>query len=382
MKITTRKLRDERFGSQWRDEIENRWDYADFKRAPKWRNGWISFDNLAYCPVNDSVYCGITSFAGDIFKAYDRKTGSFLDLGFGGIADEYDAKIHRSFCWGDDGSLYAAIALLHCIDRYYEAPGGAVLRIDPRGGVVEKLGIPAPHVYLQSLVLDPARKVFYGLGFHPQCLVRFDLATRAGRILGYITSGYGGGVMSENLALDDSGCVWSNWGMTRAWQYSPGPDSVRLCKYDPREDRLMFFQRGLPVPGKTGEFAPVESFHNFGDGCLYAGAHNGSLYRIDPETAAAEYLCNPVSGRRSRLAALAKAGDGVAYGIVGRDGQCELARFLYREGRAELLGPILDKAGNALWQCHDLALAPDGVLFAGENDNPFRSGRLWEIEGF
>lgn len=43
------------------------------------------------------------------------------------------------------------------------------------------------------------------------------------------------------------------------------------------------------------------------------------------------------------------------------------------------IGPVRDAAGVSLWQCHDLALTPDGVLYAGENDNPSRSSYLWEI---
>ena len=31
------------------------------------------------------------------------------------------------------------------------------------------------------------------------------------------------------------------------------------------------------------------------------------------------------------------------------------------------------------WQIHDVTITPDGVMYAGENDNPRRSGYLWEI---
>jgi hypothetical protein len=34
-----------------------------------------------------------------------------------------------------------------------------------------------------------------------------------------------------------------------------------------------------------------------------------------------------------------------------------------------------------MWQCHDVAITPDGTLYAGENDHPRRSGYLWQIEG-
>jgi hypothetical protein len=302
-----------------------------------------------------------------------------VDLGVRRLWDEYDAKFHRALILGADGSIYAAIALLHCIDRFNEAPGGAVVRYEPGTGRIEKLGIPAPHVYIQSLVIDEKRRMAYGLGFHPQCLVAFDLDRRQGRFLGFITSGYGGGIMPENLVLDDSGCVWCCWGLTRAWAYDVGPDAVRLCKYDPRADRIEFFQKGLPRPdGKPG-FTPVESFHNFGDGWIYAGGRDGALYRIDPATADAEHLCTPVAGRPTRLSSLVKVEDGVAFGVVGKSGRCELACFQYKRGKVEILGPVRDEAGIAMHQCHDIVMAKDGTLYACENDNTARSSYLWEL---
>jgi hypothetical protein len=53
-------------------------------------------------------------------------------------------------------------------------------------------------------------------------------------------------------------------------------------------------------------------------------------------------------------------------------------RFDPRTDRYELLGLVVD-GELACWQVHDVAITPDGVLYAGENDNPYRSGYLWEI---
>ncbi|HXG24611.1 MAG TPA: hypothetical protein VNJ09_08670, partial [Chthonomonadales bacterium] len=147
MKVRALKLQDVHFGNQWFDEIEDRWEYHDFKASDSWRKGWISMDCALYNTADDRIYLGITSFDADIFRAYDRKTGQFLDLGFSRIADPFDAKFHRSLVkWNKDGCLYGAIALLHDIDRYWEAPGGAIVRYDPATGKLEKIGIPLPHV--------------------------------------------------------------------------------------------------------------------------------------------------------------------------------------------------------------------------------------------
>jgi len=45
-----------------------------------------------------------------------------------------------------------------------------------------------------------------------------------------------------------------------------------------------------------------------------------------------------------------------------------------------LFGPVRDSVtGTAAWQIHDICAAPDGTLYAGENDHPERSGYLWEV---
>ncbi|MBC8871684.1 MAG: hypothetical protein H8E44_19835 [Planctomycetes bacterium] len=380
MQIKSLKLKDCYYGNQWFDEIEHRWVYDDFVAEKDWQKGWISFDCALYNPSDDRVYLGITCFdANDVFKTYDRQTGQFVDLGYSRVADPFDAKFHRSLVKGSDGCLYAAPALLHCPDKYLEAPGAAVVKFDPATGHIEKLGVVLPHVYVQSLVLDPQQDVAYCLCFAPEYLASYNLRTGEAKTLGLLGSGYGAMAQGENIALDDRGCVWSNWSLTRAWQNEPGPDAIRLCKYDPREDRIVYFQKGLPHPDGSYGYAKAEALFNFGDGAMYASGANGSLYRIDPDSGDAEFLFTPTPDRRSRLSSLVKTEDGVAYGITGRDGKCELMQVHYKEARFEKLGHVVDADGNAMFQCHHIVATPDGVLYACENDNPYRSSYLWEI---
>jgi hypothetical protein len=380
MHVQSLRLKDIDYGNQWFDEVEDRWTYDDFAAHRKWKEGWISFDCALYNPGDDRVYVGVTCFdANGIFKAYDRKTRQFVDLGYSRVADRFDAKFHRALVKHVDGCLYAAPALLHCPDKYGEAPGAAIVKFDPTTGCLEKLGIVLPHVYIQSLALDARRETVYCLCFAPEYLASFDLRTRQAKNLGLIGSGIGGMAQAENIVLDDEGCVWSNWALTRAWQNQPGVDAARICKYDPRQDRIHFFQKGLPRrDGKHG-FAKAESFFNFGDGQMYASGDGGSLYRIDPASGVAEFMFTPTPDRPSRLSSLVKAADGVAYGVTGRYGQCELMRVNYRAGTFEKLGPIVDADGVAMYQCHDIVAAADGTLYACENDNPYRSSYLWEI---
>jgi len=381
MKIRSLKLRDRQFGDEWARSVENRWNYADFQNDPRWKQDWISFDGVVYHAASDRVLCGITSFStANVFWAWDRRREQFVDLHFADVADRYDAKFHRAMELTRNGRyLYAATALLHDVDRFFDAPGGGLYRYDTSSGTITKLGIPLPHVYIQSIALDEQRGAIYSMHFTPERLSRFDIATGTSRDLGPIGSGLAMG-QGENIVLDDSGAAWCGWNVTRAWQSEPGPDAFRLCKFDPRLERIVYFAYGPPRASREPGFAKVEGLFNLGTGCLFASGDNGSLYRIDTDSGKTEYLGSPIRDRRSRLTSLViNPRNGHAYGISGRDGQCQLLRFDPRRGTFELGCDIVDEQGVAMWQCHDITITPDGVLYAAENDNPHRSGYLWEI---
>ena len=381
LKVQPLKLHDVAFGNQWSDEVEDHWDYEDMAKDDRWRRGWISFDCSLYNPTEDRVYLGITSFDADIFKAYDRKTRSFVDLGYEKIKNPFDAKFHRSLEKAKDGCLYAAVALLHDVDQFFDAPGGAIIKYDPVSRAITKLSVPLPHVYIQSIALDNDRDVIYGLCFPPEKLISLNLTTAEVTDYGLIGTGYGGMAQGENIVLDDAGCLWSNWMLTRAWQSSPGVDAVRLCKVVPQEGRIHFYQKGLPMPDASHGFAKPEAFFNFHDGYIYASGTNGSIYRVHTDTAEADYMFTPIADRPSRLSSMVLAQDGCAYGVTGRAGQCELLRFDFHNDQYELLGPIVSESGDSCWQIHHICIADDGTLYACENDNPYRSSYLWEIKG-
>jgi hypothetical protein len=378
MRVRACKLQDVHYGTRWFDEVQDHWDYDDLKADPAWRTGWISVDCLLYDEQERRVYLGITSLDANIFHAHDRGSDVFVDLGYDRIADPYDAKFHRSLVrWKRDGCLYAAIALLHDVNHYWDAPGGAIVRYDPRSNEIHKIGIPLPHVYIQSICLDQERGVLYGITFTPERMVRFDIASGRADDLGPIGSGLGM-AQGENVELDGEGNAWCGWNVTRAWQNSPGADSHQLCKFDPHAGQIRYFDAGLPNPDGSYGTTKVEGLFHLGQDCLYASGGNGSLYRVATETGMGTYLGTPVAGRPSRLASLRLGPDGAAYGVTGRDGRCEVIRFDPRTEKYELLGPVVD-GDLACWQVHDVAVTADGVLYAGENDNPYRSSYLWEI---
>lgn len=379
MKAISHKLYDERFGTQWDDEVHYGWNYDDFAKSEKWKNEWISFDCLLWDSERDLIHTGITSFASDITKAFDRKTGKFVDTGFAKVANKYDAKFHRSFVKREaDGCFYAAIALLHCVDHYYDAPGGAICKYDPKTGVWEKVCVPVAHSYIQSITLDEKNDCIYCLMFHPECMVRYDLRSGNVENLGLISSGIAGMAQGENCELDDNGNLWGTWKITRAWSNDVGENVSRLFRIPPGE-KIQFFQFGLPKPDGSFGFVKPEGFMNLGDGFIYITGSNGSIFRLDPESHKVEYLFTPVPDRPSRLASMAVAPDGYAYGITGRDGKCELMQFDFRNSSYKLLGGVADQDGEPCWQIHHVCCTGDGTLFAGENDVPYRSGYLWEI---
>lgn len=383
MRVTALKLRDRDFGDQWNREVEDRWEYADFLKDPGWRKDWISFDSVCHDPATDTVFCGITSFDADIFWGWNRREKKWVDCGYDRVRDRYDAKFHRSLLRDSrDGCLYATQALLHDVDRFWEAPGASIVRYDPKTKDISKLGIPMPHMYIQSIVLDESRDTLYGQTFTPENLVSFNIRTRESRWLGPISSGMTM-AQGENICLDDQGRVWGVWAVTRAWQSFSGADTYRFFRYDPAAGRIEYLDKGLPKPDGSYGCAKPEAFFNFGTGCLYVSGGGGALYRLDPRSGDAEFLfqaISPEGGRRSRLASMCMSPDGFAYGVTGRDGRCELLQFNPKNGAWKLLGPVCDSAtGQAAWQAHDICAAGDGTLYAGENDNPTRSGYLWEI---
>ena len=380
MKVRSHKKEDNNYGDTWLTKIEDRWNYQDFVENEDWRKGWISFDCLFYDESVLKVFAGITSFDADIFWAFDVREKKSVSTGYERIADPFDAKFHRSIVkYNKDHCIYAAVALLHNVDNYMNAPGGAIVRYNPKTKELKKISVPFRHIYIQSLIIDQVRGVLYGQTFTPEKLFSYNLETGVVKDLGLIGSGIEM-AQGENIILDTAGRLWGSWGATRAWQSSPGVDSMRLCCYEPEEDKIDFLNLGLPkIDGKHG-FEKPEGFFNLGPGRIYVSGGNGSIYRVETEEKQIDYLGTPITNRRSRLASLTMSPDGKAYGVTGRDGRTELLCFDPSTDTYRLLGPVKDEDGIGPHQIHDIVCTPEGILYAGENDNPYRSGYLWEID--
>lgn len=374
------KLKDARFTNFFQD-VAGRWNYTDFvgTTAPKWRDGWISFDCVLADDDRDVIWCGLTNFAGDIFYKFDRSQGVFTSMNFAAIGDRHDAKFHRSLTRGPAGELWAATALLHDVDRYMQAPGGALVRIDPATERIEIVARPFPHVYIQSITIDQERGLLYGQTFTPEFLFVFDLETHKTTCLGAIGSGIAMG-QSETLRIDRRGTLWGTWSVTRAWLTSPGQDQFRLWRYHPDQGQIEFLDYGLPAIGNDDGYAHGDGVHTGPDGAVYMGTAQGVLCRIDPDTHTVQALGKP--GPHQRLAGMANGVDAKLYGTAGRDGDSILFRYDPDNEALEDLGSIYDATTQQRpYQIHDLTCTADGTLYAGENDNPYRSGYLWELRG-
>ncbi len=381
MRVRSLKLVDTRFKQdETHPATEGAWDYDDLVggQHDDWFNDWISFDCVLADDRRQIVWCGLTRLNTDIFWAYDRARGTFRSLGFQKVADRYDAKFHRSLTFDKDGRIWAATALLHEIDRFHEAPGGAIVRFDPDTEQIDIVDRPLPHLYIQSLVLDKARGLLYGQAFTPETFFVYDIRTGRCENLGPLGSGLAM-AQAEQLAIDRTGAVWGCWGVTRAWSNAgTGPTTFRLWRYHPDEGKRQFLDAGLPSVRDGEVYVKSDGAHAGPDGAVYMGTVEGTLCRVDPDTHAVDLLGKPAPGRR--LAGMANGPDGVLYGSCGREGGANLFRYDPDTGRSTHLGPIFDvQTGEQAWQVHDMTITADGTIYAGENDVPHRSGYLWEI---
>jgi sugar lactone lactonase YvrE len=378
LKIRAHRLNAARFEGYY-DEMEHRWNYKDFftEQNRDWKRSWNSLDCLRADDERNVVWCGLSSFVGDIFYVFDRETKQFESLNFAAVGDRYDAKFHRALEFDRDGNLWAATALLHDIDRFLDAPGGAIVRCDPDTRHIEIVSRPIPHVYIQSIAIDRERRLMYGQTFTPEYAFVFDLVSHEFTNLGVIGSGFAMG-QSEALAIDRSGTVWGTWSVTRAWINTPGNDQFRLWNYHPDRGRIEFLEHGLPTLSGRGGFAHADGVHAGPDGAIYMGTAEGLLCRIDPDDHEVTVIGKP--GPHRRLAGMANGPDGMLYGTAGRDGAVILFRYDPAHNKLEDLGPIFDPVlQERAFQIHDMTIAADGTIYAGENDVPHRSGYLWEI---
>lgn len=384
--------------SGWQDKIAGRWHYRDLAADDNWRKGWISFDTVTWNPADRKVYCGLNSIDGDLLYTFDPQTEQFECLNTQQWADPFDSKIHRTLLRNPvDGCFYFGTSLLHDADQQHEAPGGKLVKYDPASRRYDILGIPFPHLYLQSIAADFGRGILYAFTYPAEFVLRFDLKTRRARNLAYL----GNAIMfsqPHNAVVDKYGGLWGTYAETRAWDEMTGRVPIRLFQYDPDADRFRWFEHGLsrknekeqlledpPRPavaealGETRhkeDYGFCDSMAYDGDRCIYAGTVAGVLCRIDITDGRVQKIANIMA--TGRFPALTFDAQGVLYGAGGMKGHTQLVRWNPRTSAMEDFGPLQDpRTGERPARIHEIAVDHQRRVYLAENDHHGRSSYLW-----
>lgn len=384
--------------SGWDEEIAGKWHYHDLVADESWRLGWISFDCVTWNPDDRLLYCGLNSIDGDLLYRFDPERDTFTSLRAKRWTDAFDAKIHRALLRNPlDGCLYFATSLLHDLNQQRDAPGGKIVRYDPRRDHYEVLGIPIPMLYIQSIAADFGRGLIYGFSYPAEAFFAFDLHTGQSEILAYTGNST---LFSQphNPVVDGAGWVWGTCAETRAWDETPGQQPIRLFKFHPDEKRFVWFDEGLqrksdpdqlvPDPEKPDvpnfleetrhrqDYGFCDSMLYDGERYIYAGTVAGVLCRIDTFTDCVQKVAHVMAAGRFPALALDRAG--TLYGAGGLGGHTQIMRWNTRSDTMDTFCGLHDpelRDGPA--RVHELAVDDSGRLYLAENDNHLRSSYLW-----
>lgn len=344
--------------------------FPDYLNDPDIYNNYSCITCLLYYPDKNLVYCGMTAFNNDLLYAFDPENGQFRSCGYRDVAEKYEIKIHHSLELDADGIVYGATGGLHDIDEYLKSPGGSIFKFDPSSGQIEKIAVPLPHIYIQSLTLDKKRKILYGTTSRICKFFKYDLETQQTHDLGLINT------EPEHSALDDEGCFWGSW-------LDTCQQKLKLFRYDPENEGMEHFDFGIPsTPVTLKRYGKphdneIDRLINGEDGYLYLGTELGMFFRLDPKNREIKYLGKPCV--ELRLPALAMGKNGLIYGAGGDGYQVEAFAFDREKERFYDLGRIYDEELDEFcYRPHDICIDAKGNLFVAETDTPKRTAYLWE----
>jgi len=330
------------------------------------RRRW--FTSLCWDPASERLYCGQTHRTGNVLHAFDPETGTFDNLGFEDVAEDNDMKIHRGL-WLDarEGALYFGLASLNPISVLVDAPGGRMMRYDIAARRFDTIGIPLQGNYIQATVYDPVRRMMYAFMEPSKSFAVWSLAEKRLVRVNCVDD------ILHVSDVDDDGGVWG----TASHRHG-------FFRYDPHENAYRF-PEGCVLPTARqasnilyGGAGPVDCLINGGDGFMYVTTGLGELYRLDPRSAALDYVGRPLPYLRAP--ALRVGDDGMLYGVGGDDVMTFIFRCDRQSGSFEVVGRVAAADGTACFRPHDMVLAGD-TAYVAETDSPDRSGYLWECRG-
>jgi hypothetical protein len=339
------------------------------KHAAKIRRLRYSFVSLCWHPGRKTLFVGATHGGGDLLLEFDPTKSRFKSCGYAksGLLLPVEAKIHKGL-WLDEkeDALYFGTAALGYVPLITDTPGGALVRYDVKKRKFRLIARPTPGDFYQAVCRDKRRNRIYAWT-RRGCFAVYD--TKKRKLVRYEAM-----ESAPHIGcIDDAGGVWGVYG---------GSDQA-FYRYVPGKDRFEF-PKGCRLPNALEATdvmyigaGPVDSMINGGDGFLYVGAATGEFYRLDPRKGKLDYIGKPFTGKR--LPGMALGEDGMIYLCGGREKFSWLARYSREEDRFEMFGEVRHADGTGLHYCHELVVA-DGVVYAGETDNPSRSGYLWTCE--
>ena len=325
----------------------------------------IHYTGVAYDKRYPVVWCGLTSFVGDLLWTFDPKTKRFKSKGFRPLREPEEIKIHRGLQVGPDGLVYFGTASLLDIRRRHEAPGGRLFRYHPAKDEYEFLGRPVEHDYIQNIAVDHERGIIYGATYPLGWFFGWDIEKRRTLFKAFIAD------LPHQVCVDDQGNCWGSY---RLSYETPG--DVRLIRYSPANGRLTWTDIAMPgdFPDRS---ALIDTFVNGGDGFLYIGADTGVLFRLDPTKGKVEMVARPAASRQ--FGALSPPVRGKIHGIAGNDKSAEVFSYDLATGKIVTYGPAYDaKRKTYLHRPHELAMGPDRCLYCPETDNFERQCYFWE----
>ena len=325
----------------------------------------IHFTGVAYDRRYPVVWCGFTSFAGDLLWTFDPKTKKFKSKGFMPLREKEEVKIHRGLQVGPDGCLYFGTAALPTIPERHAAPGGRLFRYDPGTGEYAFLGRPVPNDYIQNIDVDHQRGIVYGGTYPVGWFFGYDIETGKTLVTAHIAD------LPHQVCVDDDGNCWAS--------YCPTPGSAQHCllKYSPKTGKLTW--TGVRIPGENERADTIiDSFVNGHDGFLYMGTGSGALMRLDPRKAHLETILKPAAS--DGFGALAPPVRGKIYGIAGKYTTSQVFSYDLASGDVVQYGPAYDaKRKTTICRPHELVLGPNRCLYCPETDNFERQCYFWEI---
>lgn len=388
-KVTARKFQDIRIPLRTLKAIgQAGWVFDNYRADPD-MGKMVSFVSLYYHEPNGLVYCGLTSYTGQVLITFDPESKEFRDLEYQNrdFYEPFDVKIHRSFEPDGEGNILFAIAGLHDLKSNPEAEGGRIFRLRPDTEEIEVLGRPVRHDYIQTIAYDKARKIVYGNCYPMGNSFGFDLKTSR-------TFPISEGVSAHKARCDNEGNLW---GISTTHSrpiphvgaedleimreiFKTGTSIPLFYKFNP-DDGYQFLQDGLPLI--SGGQQGIANSLDVGDGYMYVGTSSGRLYRVSKKTGRAQQIAENIGGRLEGIAhdperGLLFLGGGTFYlthvFVVDLEKRRVISDFW----------PVADETtGDRCIIVHALcATKRNGsyLVYLGETDNPNRSGHLWECE--